>query len=215
MADYWYLLDAELFDRRIRPALGESWRQRSFAPCRELCRDFLARVEEFHRRYHITAEVPLLAQVAGGLVFDRQFCRALAGELLLYGAEAMPELQMALDSLLLLTAPERFGQADRQRDRLSPIEQAYLGSRNLTFAGMCYRPGHSGYNNAEDVRRLAGWLTSLDPAGWQPESLALLPGLAPEDRTEELAWARDWLAALREVYAGAAEQGQVLVYESI
>ena len=104
MADYFLLLDAELFETRMRPALAESWRRRSFEPCRDFCTSLLPRVEDFTRRYHVSEAEPLAAQVARGLVFHRDFWRALAGELLFHAADEVPEFQTCPETLFCLLA---------------------------------------------------------------------------------------------------------------
>jgi hypothetical protein len=115
LADYFLLLDSDLFELRLRPALAASWRLRSFAPCRALCTDLLPRVEAFAARYHIAEGESLAAQVSRGLPFQRDFWRALVGELLFQTAEEIPEFQTCLDTLCCLLAPARYQQGSMQR----------------------------------------------------------------------------------------------------
>ncbi|MBI1914932.1 MAG: hypothetical protein HYS12_09385 [Planctomycetes bacterium] len=213
MADYFLLLDAALFEGRMRPALAESWRRRSFEPCRDFCVSLLPRVEDFTRRYHVGEGEPLAAQVARGLVFHRDFWRALAGELLFHAADEVPEFQTCPDTLCCLLAPEHPRERAGPRERFAPIQQAHFGTRDLTFGGIAYRPDHCGLNDLDDVRRLAGYLASVDPVCWHADDLAPLPDLAEEDRAEELEIARDWFAPLRAMYERAAAKSQVVVHE--
>ena len=71
MADYFLLLDAAPFEGRIRPALAESWRRRSFGSCRALCAALAPAAHAFAERYHSAAEDSLLFQAARGLPFGR------------------------------------------------------------------------------------------------------------------------------------------------
>jgi hypothetical protein len=203
--NYFLLIDGNLFEERLRPALAASRRRRSFEPCRHLCRDLLDRVKQFHARYHVGEGESLVEQVAGGLAYDRDFWSALAGELLFYAADDIPEFSTCLDTLRCLVTPEQ----------LLSIEQAHRGSRPLTFGAAVYRPDECGLNDREDVRRLAETLGSIDPLDWQPSSLARLPELAEEDREDELGFARDWFPSLVEMYRRAAGAGQVIVREML
>jgi Domain of unknown function (DUF1877) len=211
---YFLLLDHAAFHQRLRPALAASWRQRSFEPCRAFCADLLPAALAFAERYHTGRDGLLLAQVAGGLPFDRDFWRALAGELLWFSAADIPELQTAPDTLCALLAPDQVGQDPCPRDRFAPIQQAHYGARDLVFGGGYYRPEHAGYNDAADVARLAEYLAAVDPQRWTPAELAVLPDLADkEERAEELEYVRDWFPALRELYQQARAHDQIVVCE--
>src|SRR6266478_5240582 len=104
---YFLAVDGTLFEQRLRPALAAAWRRRSFAPCRGVCAEVLPRARDFARRYLIAGE-PLLQKVLDGLAFDRDFWRHLAGELLWYGADDIPELQTTPEALCCLLAPEHY-----------------------------------------------------------------------------------------------------------
>jgi hypothetical protein len=198
MADYFLLHAGDAFEQHLRPALATARRQRSFAAAVPLCRSLLSRVEEFDRRYHIGEGEPLIRQVAEGLPYHRDFWRALVGELLFYAAEEIPEVSTCPATLAQLVG---FGEA---------IGQVHRGSRPLTFGLAVYRPEQCGYNDRDDVRRLATYLDSLDPAFWKDEHLTELP---EEDREEELAIAREWFPPLHEMYRRAANAEQVIVHE--
>src|SRR6516225_9536620 len=102
MADYFLLLDAEPFEDRVRPALAGAWRQRSFAPCRDLCAALLPAARAYAERYHTGTEEPLLSRVARGLRFDRDYWRHLVGEVLLFTAVEIPEFQVCEEALCCL-----------------------------------------------------------------------------------------------------------------
>ncbi len=217
MADYFLRLDAADFEGRIRPALAESWKRRSFAPCRQLCQTLLPAASAYRERYHTGDTEPLLCRVAVGLTFDRTFWRALVGEVLLFTAADMPEFQVNEDTLACLLAPDHYRQqVVVEREQLAPIQQAHRGSRDLTFGGAVYRPEHAGYNDRADVARLADYLGSIQPENWTVADLADLRGVADEEeRADELAFAREWFPALVDLYRGAQLNGQVVVHESI
>lgn len=223
MPIYFLLHDAARFHQWLRPALTASWRQRSFEPCRALCTELAPAVRSFIERYHLGREEPLLCRVIDGLPFDRDYWRHLVSEVLFYGAADIPEIQTDPDTLNALLAP---GHApDVPRECLAPIQQAHFGARDLVFGGF-YRPQSAGYNDTDDVARLATYLASCDPLipppllpggkeGGVRGRVTDLPGRddAIEDRQEELEFARQCLFVLRDLYAAAAKNGQVVVCE--
>lgn len=214
MPVYYLLIDTTWFHQQLRPAVAASWRLRSFEPCRALCSDLLSATRAFQERYHTGSEEPLVSRVARGLSFDRDFWRLLVGELLLFGAAEIPEMQIAPDTLCCLLAPEHYREGEVPRERLAPIQQAHFGTRDLAFGARLYRPEQVGLNDTADVDRLAAYLASLDPEAWNAAGLSALREAADdEERAEELAFARDWFPALRELYQRARARGQVVVCE--
>jgi hypothetical protein len=203
MAQYFLLLDAAEFHDQFRPALVASWRKRSFAPLGTLTDMLLPRMRDFAVRYHLGSQEPLLAQVAGGLPFDRTFWHHLVGEVLWYGAVDIPELQTAEPAWTCLVKPP------------GTIVQAHRGSRDLVFGGGFYRPDAAGWNDVEDVRRLAASLAGVDVNTWQPEELAALNDIAVDERAEELADAQAWFPDFASFYRQAAEAGRIVVCESL
>jgi hypothetical protein len=216
MADYFLCLDAELFTRRIRPALAEAWRQRSFEPCRPLCTDLLPAARDYTERYHTGDEETLLARVTRGLPFDRAYWRVLAGEILLFAAVEIPEFPSNAETLCCLLAPEQYRRGSVPRAEFAPIQQALYGSRDLTFGFAVYRPDAAGYNDAADVARLAAYLAALQPERWTVNDLAgLCDATDDEDRADELAFVREWFPVLVELYQRTQANERVLVIESI
>lgn len=212
MSDYLILLDRAIFEGSARPALAASHRARSFAPCRELCRDLLPAARDYARRYRLGTDEPLLARIADGLGWDRTLWPFVVSEVLLYSAAEIPELQTCLETLGCLLHAVIQDPSEFPRSRLAPIQQAHVGSRELTFGAAVYRPEHAGYNNAADVARLADVLTAVRPERWTEGDLA---DLAPEDRAEELAFAREWFPVLAEQFTRSRERGWVIVHECI
>src|SRR5438132_406710 len=131
MADYFLLLNGAFFETVARPALAESWRQRSFTPCQGLCASLVPAARDYATQYHVGAGEPLLALVAGGLPFERTRWRFLVSEVLLFGAVEIPELQTSPQTLCCLLAPGHYRNDETQRPALAPIQQAHLGSRDL------------------------------------------------------------------------------------
>jgi hypothetical protein len=215
MADYFLVHDRTVFEQHLRPALAAAWRQRSFAPCLALCRQWAPAARDYAARYHVPAEDVLLLHAAEGLPFDRAFWRSLVGEFLLFAARDIPEFPTRLDTLGYLLAGAPADRPALPRQSLPAIHQALLGSRDLAFGAALYRPEQAGYNNAADVARLAGYLAAVRPDAWSSDLLAAVPGLDEQDRAEELAFAREWFAALSGLYTRAADAGQVIVLESI
>jgi hypothetical protein len=216
MADYFFLLDAAGFEGRVRPALVESWRRRSFAPCQPLCQTLRSAAAAYQERYRTGDVEPLLCRIAEGLTFDRAFWRTLVGEVLLFTAAEIPEFQVNEDTLCCLLAPDHYRQSVTERERLAPIQQAHRGARDLTFGAAVYRPEHAGYNDRADVARLADYLGAVRPENWTAADLAGLRGVADEEeRADELAFAREWFPVLVDLYRRAWANSQVVVHECI
>ena len=203
-----YLLGALFFHSRVQPALAESWRRRSFAPCRDLCAEIIARPGR------TLPEDCLLGQVVRGLPFVRDFWHGVVGQLLLLGADEMPLVQTAPATLCSLLAPERYGAGDAPRRDFAPIEQIHFGSRDLRFGGAFYRPEHAGFNDIQDVALLLRYMEAIDPTGWTEAMLEPMSILAtPDERAEELAFVHDWWGPLVDVYRDALTRQCVVVCE--
>jgi hypothetical protein len=215
MPAYYMLLDAGRFEE-VGAALAASWRLRSFAPARVLYAALAEDLRVFNERYHVDPEESVLKRVHDGLPFDRNIWRLLVGEVLLYGASTIPEIQTAPDVLCCLLAPDRYAEDSVSRERFAAIQQAHFGSRDLSFGSAIYRPDAAGFNDVSDVRRLSAYLSSLQPSEWAAADLARLRGVdGDEDRQDELDFAREWLPALQQLYQQASVQSQVVVYESL
>jgi hypothetical protein len=211
---YFLLFDPGKFNKLARP-LGEGWARRAFDPLQLICRDLRAAAGKFADRFGMTAGDLLSTQALRGVPLDRNLWRTLIGEILLMTAEEVPEIETAPQTLTCLLAPDRYRERQGQRECFSPIEQAQFGSRDLVFGQAYYRPDHAGWNDVEDVARLAQYFTGIDPAVWQVSGLAELRDIAPEDRADELDYARQCFRALKDVYRRAQERGHVVVCEEI
>lgn len=216
MADYCFIHKRHTFEDHIRPPVATAWRRGCFAPCRDLAAQWTPRTVEYASRYHLSLEELLIPQVAHGLPFDRALWRLFVGELLAVAAVAMPELPTHLESLAHLLVPEHPHPDLSDRPALPTVYQALLGSRDLTFGLATYRPGHAGYNNSEDVARIAAYLQATDPTTWTAAHLLGFAGTDTEDdRAEELAFAREWLGVLTGLYVAAAGADHVVILERI
>jgi hypothetical protein len=216
MAEYFLCLSAETFLHSIRPALAASWRLHSFDPCRSLCQQLLSSVQDYTARYHLGAEETLVVQVAAGTPFDRAFWRHLVGEVLLFSADEIPEFQSNAQTLYCLLAPEQYRQGVTAREQFAPIQQALEGSRDVTFGPAIYRPDQAGFNDPDDVARLAACLASVKSESWSVEDLRLLRDAEDDaEREDELAFVREWFPALVDLYQRAHSQQYVLVIERI
>jgi hypothetical protein len=216
MAEYFLCLDAETFLKRIRPALADSWRLRIFEPCRSLCKELLPAAHEYTQRYHVGEEKTLVAQVAEGVPFDRGFWRLLVGEVLLFAAVEIPEFQSNSQTLCCLLASDEFRRGVTAREQLAPIQQVLRGSRDVTFGAAVYRPEQAGYNDPDDVARLAAFLAAVQPQNWTVDDLRALPELRDDDeRADELAFVREWFPVLVDLYQRTRSEQRVLIIESI
>jgi hypothetical protein len=214
MAVYYMLFDADLFSRRLCPALAASWRRRSFEPCRTLCSDLVPAALALMKEFATSAEEPLICKAARDLAFDRDFWHLLVGELLFYSAAEIPEIQVAPETFCCLLSPESYRQDALPRARFAPIQQAHFGKRELLFSTRCYRPEYAGYNDPGDVAALTAYLARQAPEKWTVADLRELRNVATdEERADELDFAREWFPALRELYERASANGQVIVCE--
>ena len=214
---YFLLLDADRFDREIVSALAASWFARSFQPTHALCQTVLADIEASgFDPTHLSPDETVAGQIVRhGIAFDRDVWRLLVGEVLLYCAAEIPEMETtprALGCLLGVTEIP----SDRSREQFHWIEQVHYGSRDICLGGGFYRPEQAGYNDRADVTRLASLLAGVRMEAWRPEQLRALPDLeTDDDRAEELAYVREWFPSLRELYEKAREQRQIIVCESL
>ncbi len=212
---YFYILDRAEFLDTTCPALSHSWRQRTFAPCRDLCRDLVPRAREFfpgseHGQHHLLVE-----QVARGLAFDRRFWQHLVGEVLMYSAVEVPRLETAAETLCCLLAPGNFRDGVMARANLAPIQQAHFGTRDLVFGGGHYRPDAAGWNDAGDVARLAGYLVAQAPDQWTIAGLESLDLGDDAEREAELDYARHWFEPLCDMYREARDGERIVVCEDL
>jgi hypothetical protein len=208
MLHYFYVIDGSWMRDTLSPALAESWRARSFGPCRAMC-------SELARQDAVPTDA-LVHRVRAALHFDRVLWRALVGECLLFGADAMPQIPCLVRSLLCQLAPERLDAEPTERAAFTPIEQVYYGARDLRLGAAWHRPGHVGWNDTPDIERLAGYLKAVDPSLSTPAALAPLLELSDEaDRVEELEYVRNWWPALVEMYDAARAEHQVIVCERV
>ncbi len=176
----------------------------------------LPAAQAYAERYHTGPGSFLVVEAAAGLPFDRACWRTLVGEVLLLQAVEIPEFQTAPETLCLLLAPDHYRGDVQERSRLAPVQQAHRGARDLTFGAAVYRPEHAGYNNVNDVARLANYLGTVRPEAWTIAGLDGLPGApAEEDRADELALSREWFPPLADFYRRSHEAGRVVVVDSV
>lgn len=203
-----YPVESEFFHRRIVPALGNCWKERSFEPGRELFRELEPRIAAFHAECHGITGKTLIEEVATGLAFDRLLWRTLVGEVLLIAAAEMPILELSPEALCVLL----LGASEGPRSEFSRIEQVLYGSRDLVFRGGFYRPDFAGWNDVDDVARLAEYLQSVDVASWQPGDLRTMAELPDdEERFEELEFVRQNWPGLVQVYVEAKDKRRIII----
>jgi len=213
---YFLLIGADHFHQEITPALAESWRRRHFEPCGALCQRIVSDwpTADFEPA-RLSLEQLLCSRIAQESVpFDRGLWRLLVGEVLLYSATEMPEIETApaaLARLLDVAANEGPG----SREHFHWIEQVHYGTRDLRFGDAFYRPEHAGINDTYDVMRLTNCLAQVQSETWTPGQLAGLPDvLTDEDRADELEYIREWFPALRGLYEQAGQREQVIICET-
>jgi len=214
MPVYYFLIDATLYGRRIVPALAETWRGASFEHCRELCISLVPAAQSFAEKYHAGAEESLLSKVARGIHFDRHYFQLLVGEIFLFTASEIPELELTPETLCYLLAPDRSWQTPGPRERTAPIQRALYGSRDITFGSKVFRPELAGFNDVHDVVELSAFLDSVDAASWTIDGLRQMSSLEDDaDREDELELAKEWFPALQQLYGRAVRRNDVIVSE--
>jgi hypothetical protein len=191
--------EADFFRDRLGPALAECVRKRSFAPLRSLTNGVRANVEAGAIRDHLTPdEAPLFLRIAHER-FSRPLWRHVAGELLLHTAVETPSFPLAPELLSSFMPTEL-------------VERLHRGSRDVSFDGVPYRPDAAGLHDVNDVAELARTLSSIDAGTWSADRLAETP---PDDRADELDYARQRFRDLRAMFESARDAGLVLVCEEL
>src|SRR5690242_19033939 len=130
---YFMLLKDASFHDEIVPALGASWRRRSFHPCRSLCTKLLPTVHKFAQQFHIDPAETAVNKVLQGMPFDPDRWKLLVGEILFYAASEIPEIETAPETLMHLLSARDEREPGTTRERFHPIQQAHYGSRGLEF----------------------------------------------------------------------------------
>jgi hypothetical protein len=206
---YFFPIASVRFHGAIAPALAKAWTARSFAPAFDLCRELAPIGRDFIQQRSASQTEPMVVMIAGGTVpFRRDLWRLLCSEFLLFSAAELPELETPAATWAILLHQSMMD----ERPQFSPIQQAIQGSRDLSFGGAYYRPDHAGWNDLADVQRLSEWMTTVDIGSWKAEELTEFD---ESDRVDELAFAKEWFPALREIYRRAAANGWIVVCEDV
>jgi hypothetical protein len=205
-------ISASLFTERIRPVLAKCRVEGSFTAGKGLFEELLPRIHEYHASYHGLASETLVEQAIHGLPFDSAVWRAVVGEVMLFAADDLPLLRLSPLALCCLLAGGN--DDEKSRERFAPIQQVLFGSRDLLFAGYCYRPDSAGFNDLADVGRLNEFLQAVDPGCWRPDDLLKMTDLPDdEERAEELEFVRQGWPDLVEMYRSANDKKQIIVCE--
>lgn len=210
MPAYYMLHDPELFLDRIVPAMSISWQRRSFKPCVELCQSLLPQAEDYCKRYFLKREEMLVYSVSLTMPFGRELWNLLAGELLLITARDIPTIPDGADSLCGLTSAEHPLPTDREQ--LNDMQKACYGAMDIAFGNKLFRPALAGWNPLSECKRLARHLDTVKlDASHQSYLSHQLQSV--EDLEDEIAVARECLAALRELYAEANRKDWIVLVE--
>jgi hypothetical protein len=189
--------DADFFCQRLCPALGQSYRSRTFRPIGRLIEEIESQISAFADRYRLTEDERPMVLAYRKHAFSRSLWRHYAGELLLHTAADAPSFALAPDLLEQFLEP-------------SLVSQIHRGSRDVDFDGVVYRPEMAGLHGQSDVATLETQLAALDPSAWPVEAV-----VRSDDPAEELAFARQCFVDLRAMIKSAHLRGQVIVCEEI
>jgi hypothetical protein len=189
--------DSSFFFQRFGPALGQSYRSRTFSPIGRLIEQVESQMSAFADRYRLTDDEWPMVLACREHAFSRSLWRHYAGELLLHAAADAPSFPLAPDLLEKFLPP-------------SLVARIHRGSRDVVFDGIVYRPGMAGLHDQSDVVRLATELAAIDPGAWTVEAIE-----SSDDPAEELAFARQGFADLRAMIESAHLQDRVIVCEEI
>jgi hypothetical protein len=203
MALYFMLHDAERFHSLLSPSLAASWRHRSLAPCRTLCSALTEDFERFVTENRVRREEMMMLSLQPNMLFNRDVWRIITGEVLLAAAAEVPEIPDVEETLIRLLGDD------------PSIHQAIHGTRGLRFGGGWYRPDHAGYNDASDVKQLAGYLTSIDLGSYPGNMLTGHSRANEEEWKAELGFALHAIKLLATVYDQARSRGQLIICEAI
>lgn len=207
---YFHIHDARWFHDDFVPALTNCRQRRSFVPCQKLCHYLSTTARDYCERFHV-GEQPLITRI-DGLPYAPDLWRLLVGELLVFGALDLPEFEQAPELLCRLAGAE-LGEHPL-RAQFGSMRQAHYGARDLSFGAAVYRPQTVGWNDAEDMARIADYLNSLAVESWSA-SMLKAPATAVEDADleQELVYAQDCLPDLKRIYREAAIAGHLIVAE--
>jgi hypothetical protein len=214
MPIYFYLHERRWFQDEFVRGMAECRRLRSFRPCLALCRSMAAAAQDYWRRFHIGDDVPLVCQVDAGSRYEPNIWELLVGELIVVGAQQIPEIALAPEMLCRLAAGGPVEIDPLERESFAPMQQAHLGTRALRLGPAHYRPRHVGWNDSDAVARLAAYLAAVSPETWAGETL-IQCGVEPDEAADERDYAITCLTDLRNVYDGAAAAGLIIVAELI
>src|SRR2546423_5350820 len=95
---YFMVLPAEWFREGLAGSLRECWRRRSFRAITTICEELTGAARNFIQCDMDGTSPPLTLQVPRGLAFDPNRWRLLAGELMLFAAVELPEIETPLVS---------------------------------------------------------------------------------------------------------------------
>jgi hypothetical protein len=193
------LHNPQFFRTDVVPAIAACFRSRSFDAFSQLNMLVASRIDRLaERALLIPNERPLFSECPN-LPFHRRTWRHLAGELLLYAADEIPDFPVEPDLLSQFLPPDL-------------VQRIHDGSRELTFDGIPYRPDNSGFHDVEDVADIASQLKSFDCSHWPAQRLAHVPA---EDRDDELAFARQCFTHMQSMFELAMANDHLIVCEEV
>jgi hypothetical protein len=192
-----HIHDSRFFFERLGPALGQSFRSRSFDPIVPLIAQIDSRLAAFAARYRLTDDERPLVLGCRERSFSRSLWRHYAGELMLYAAAESPVIR---------TEPELLSQ-------FLPaglVERIHRGSEDVQLGGIAYRPGMAGLHAESALAALTIELATIDPCVWTADASA-----GADDSAEELAFGRQCFGELRSMIESAHALGRIIVCEEI
>src|SRR5260370_24420308 len=129
---YFFLIDAKLFQIKVAHALEASRVAQSFAPARALCRELNSHAKALGQQgLHGPADSLVQKLATGSVPFRRDLWRLLVGEVILLATAEMPEIETPMDTLAALLHL----QLEVDRPAFSPLQQCILASQYLAFGG--------------------------------------------------------------------------------
>jgi len=138
MPIYFMLLDARQFHQDIVPALSISWRQRSFAL---LAPDFMppsaARRAELRGEVHVPGGQTIHGQGCARLAIDRDRWKLVVGEILLFAAAEVPEIEVVPETMLCLLAADAYLNETVERRNFRQSSKRMRALATLTSAARC------------------------------------------------------------------------------
>jgi len=123
----------------------------------------LPAAQNFEEKFHVPGGQTIMAKVVHGLPFDRDRWKLVVGEILLFAAAEVPEIEVVPETMLCLLAADDTLTRRLNVETSRQSSNAHAGARDLDFGGKVYRPEKAVTTYTPDVDRVASYLGAQQP----------------------------------------------------